>query len=115
MRPHDRTQLLASVREALPALHDRRARGASGTTAQIDTMLSPIATLDDSRVRSAHGPLALRMIQRDAGRILAAGGSGTDEDAAGLRELDELTHHYDIRPVAGGALMSALLFLDQAS
>ncbi|NEB74457.1 hypothetical protein G3I40_04310, partial [Streptomyces sp. SID14478] len=80
---------------------------------QLDVLLHLMASLDDARVLREHGPLALRLIQRDAASTLEAGGAGSSEGARRLRELDVLVRRYGICPAGSGALLAGLFLLDR--
>ncbi|MFI6871914.1 triphosphoribosyl-dephospho-CoA synthase [Streptomyces sp. NPDC050400] len=95
----------------LPTLAAARSRGVAEETVQLDALLTYISWLEDDRVLREHGPLALRMIQRDAAAVLAAGGTGSTDGRHLLRDMDESARHYGIRPAGSGALLPALLFL----
>lgn len=105
-------QGLATTEGALSAVRTARARGVTEETAQLDALLTLMATMDDERVVRDKGPLALRMIQGDASAVLAAGGAGTPEGRRLLSELDEQLTRYGICPATSGALLTVLLFLD---
>ncbi|MGD6749040.1 triphosphoribosyl-dephospho-CoA synthase [Streptomyces sp. BH105] len=103
---------LTAALAALPGLRSARTRGVPEETAQLDALLTLIASVDDIRVAQDKGPLAVRLIRQDAAAVLAAGGSGTDEGRRLLSELDEEMVRYGICPAASGALLTVLLFLD---
>ncbi|MET8471871.1 triphosphoribosyl-dephospho-CoA synthase [Streptomyces sp. NPDC006422] len=103
---------LTTALAVLPKLRSARSRGIAEEVAQLDALLTLIASVDDVRVEQDRGPLAVRLIQQDAAAVLAAGGSGTDEGRRLLSELDEETVRYGICPAASGALLTVLLFLD---
>ncbi|MHC5256487.1 triphosphoribosyl-dephospho-CoA synthase [Streptomyces sp. UC4497] len=112
MTAEDRERHLATALTVLPELRAARERGVPEETAQLDALLTLIASLDDIRVAQDKGPLAVRMIRQDAAAVLAAGGSGTAEGSRLLSELDEEMLRYGICPAASGALHTVLLFLD---
>ncbi|WP_306320324.1 MULTISPECIES: triphosphoribosyl-dephospho-CoA synthase [unclassified Streptomyces] len=108
----DRQRHMGAALAALPALRSARAQGVPEETAQLDALLTLIASIDDNRVLRDNGPLAVRLIQQDAAAVLAAGGAGTEEGRRLLAELDEETRRYGICPATSGALLTVLFFLD---
>ncbi|MCX5536283.1 triphosphoribosyl-dephospho-CoA synthase [Streptomyces sp. NBC_00006] len=112
MSAADKEHHLATALTVLPELRAARERGVPEETAQLDALLTIIASIDDVRVAQDKGPLAVRLIRQDAAAVLAAGGSGTEEGSRLLSELDEEMLRYGICPAAGGALHTVLLFLD---
>ncbi|MFI5662573.1 triphosphoribosyl-dephospho-CoA synthase [Streptomyces sp. NPDC051684] len=103
---------LTTALAVLPTLRAARTRGVPEEVAQLDALLTLIASVDDVRVEQDRGPLAVRLVQQDAAAVLAAGGCGTDEGRRLLAELDEETVRYGICPAASGALLTVVLFLD---
>ncbi|MFD7292434.1 triphosphoribosyl-dephospho-CoA synthase [Streptomyces sp. NPDC059897] len=112
LRAEDKRRHLTTALAALPELRAARTRGVPEETAQLDALLTLIASVDDVRVAQDKGPLAVRLIRQDAAAVLAAGGSGTEEGGRLLSELDEEMVRYGICPAASGALLTVLLFLD---
>lgn len=110
----DKQQAVELAEETLAGYREARAHGVPDETAQLDALLTLIASLDDARVVRDKGPLALRLIQRDAAAVLAAGGAGTERGHRLLTALDEEATRYGICPASSGALLTALLFLDAA-
>lgn len=103
---------LTTVESALSVARAARAQGCTEETAQLDALLTLMASVDDERVMLDKGPLALRMIQEDTSAVLAAGGAGTPEGSRLLSELDEQLTRYGICPATSGALLTVMLFLD---
>ncbi|MGY0488900.1 triphosphoribosyl-dephospho-CoA synthase [Streptomyces sp. WG-D5] len=108
----DRRHHLASAVAALPELRAARARGVPEETAQLDALLTLIASVDDRRVLRDNGPLGARLLRRGAAAVLEAGGAGTADGRGLLTQLDEEARRYGICPATSGALLTVLLFLD---
>jgi len=97
----------------LPALHAARARGINETHAQLDTLLSIMATLSDTCLLHRGGPAALQVAQHGAHRVLALGGSSLPEGYAALLALDADLIEIHASPGGAADLLAATLFVDK--
>lgn len=101
------------VRIGLPALYAMRERHVPERTAKINTLLSIMASLDDSCLLHRGGLEALAAAQRGAGLVLKLGGI---ETAAGWKAYQSLEARLmELRASPGGSadLLAAVLFLDE--
>ncbi|MEV5610579.1 pyridoxamine 5'-phosphate oxidase family protein [Streptomyces sp. NPDC052225] len=97
---------------ALPALHEARALGHDEDTARLDALLALMARRQDPAVAASRGPLAVRMLRRDAASVLEAGGRGTEEGTQRFAVLEGTVRRYGITPADSAGLLAATLFLD---
>jgi triphosphoribosyl-dephospho-CoA synthase len=100
------------VRIGLPAMRLSRSRCESAESTALDALIAIMTTLDDTCVVHRGGTLGLRMVQRRAANIMAAGGCGT---ARGRSRLEAFCVEADDRGLSMGGsadLLAATLFLD---
>lgn len=97
---------------ALPVLRAARTAGACERVARLDALLALMAVLDDTCVLSRAGRSGLRLVQRNAEAILAAGGVGTRAGARGLLALDRSLVAAHASPGGSADLLAATLFID---
>ena len=97
----------------LPALWSARARGVDETSAQLDALMSIMASLDDTCLLYRGGPGALRAAQAGAGAVLALGGASSTPGMDALLCLDAQLLALHASPGGSADLLAACLFLDQ--
>lgn len=101
------------INVGLPALHHARAMGASEQHAQLDTLISIMASLDDTCILHRGGPAALEVAKAGAKSVLSAGGSSTLSGWQALCRLDETLLSCWASPGGSADLLAATLFLDK--
>ncbi|WP_338702624.1 triphosphoribosyl-dephospho-CoA synthase [Streptomyces sp. Q6] len=97
---------------ALPALYEARACGLDENAARLDALLALMARRQDPAVADDRGPLAVRMLRRDAAAVLEAGGRSTEEGTRRFGVLEDTVRRYGITPADSAGLLAATLFLD---
>ncbi len=83
--------------------------------ARVDALLAVIAVLDDTCVLYRGGIDGLRLIQRGAAAVLAAGGASTKLGSRLLAWLDERCQAERLSPGGSADVLAAVLFLDSLS
>ena len=96
----------------LPVLRSKRASGATQTVARLDTLLSIMASLDDTCLLYRGGKKALVAAKDGAIAVERAGGSGTAIGTQKLFRLDRRLLELGVSPGGSGDLLAATLFLD---
>ena len=96
----------------LPMLHSRRASGVAENVARLDTLLSIMASLDDTCLLYRGGREALLTAKEGAAAVESAGGSGTAIGRQQLQRLDYQLLELGVSPGGSGDLLAATLFLD---
>ena len=96
----------------LPVLRSKRASGATQTVARLDTLLSIMASLDDTCLLYRGGKKALVAAKDGAIAVERAGGSGTAIGRQKLFRLDRRLLELGVSPGGSGDLLAATLFLD---
>ncbi|REE21257.1 triphosphoribosyl-dephospho-CoA synthase [Paraburkholderia sp. BL27I4N3] len=96
----------------LPALLAARRRGIDENAARVDTLLSIMATLDDTCLLHRAGLPGLHAGQHGAQRVLDAGGSSTPAGSAALAALEHDLLTLNASPGGAADLLAATLFLD---
>jgi len=96
----------------LPVLRSKRASGATQTVARLDTLLSIMASLDDTCLLYRGGKKALVAAKDGAIAVERAGGSGTAIGRQKLFRLDRRLLELGVSPGGSGDLLTATLFLD---
>lgn len=102
------------VRVGLPALRAARAKGAGEVNARLDTLMSIMASLDDTCVLHRGGRPALHVAKTGAGQVLLHGGSGTPNGWAALNRLHDEMMALNASPGGAADMLAATLFLDRA-
>ncbi|ACC74173.1 triphosphoribosyl-dephospho-CoA synthase [Paraburkholderia phymatum] len=97
----------------LPALRAARAQGTGENTARVDTLLSIMASLDDTCLLYRAGLDGLRAGQSGARAVLAAGGASTAAGRAALDALETALLSLNASPGGAADLLAATLFLDK--
>ncbi|MDA5194199.1 triphosphoribosyl-dephospho-CoA synthase [Govanella unica] len=97
----------------LPALRQSRKAGASETEAQLDALLSIMASLDDTCLLHRGGRVALDTAKRGARIALDAGGAATRAGMGYLHRLDADLMALFASPGGSADLLAATLFLDR--
>ncbi|MBN3758523.1 triphosphoribosyl-dephospho-CoA synthase [Paraburkholderia sp. Tr-20389] len=97
----------------LPALHAARAQGIGENAARVDTLLSIMASLDDTCLLHRAGLDGLRAGQRGARAVLAAGGASTAAGRAALDALETALLSLNASPGGAADLLAATLFIDK--
>ena len=100
------------VAHALPALMRQRERGAGETTARLDALLAVMAHLDDTCLLHRGGRDGLTAMQRGAGAVLAAGGTGVSCGRRRLIERDRRAARERLSPGGSADLLAVALMLD---
>ncbi|MGH8782377.1 triphosphoribosyl-dephospho-CoA synthase [Paraburkholderia sp.] len=96
----------------LPALRAARDRGIVETCARVDTLLSIMASLDDTCLLHRAGLPGLEAGRSGARRVLALGGSSTVTGRAALADLDRALLALNASPGGSADLLAATLFID---
>jgi triphosphoribosyl-dephospho-CoA synthase len=96
----------------LPALHTARAREIGENAARVDTLLSIMASLDDTCLLHRAGLPGLHAGQNGARRVLDAGGSSTPAARTALAALEHELLSLNASPGGAADLLAATLFLD---
>lgn len=97
----------------LPALHAARANGVAEDAARVDTLLSIMASLDDTCLLHRAGRAGLQAGQHGARRVLALGGSSTARGRAELAGLERTLLTLNASPGGSADLLAATLFIDK--
>ena len=101
------------IRIGLPTLLRLRATGHNEQQARLDTLLTLIATLDDTCLLSRGGTTALAWMQTQARHVLHQGGSVTAAGRIALTELNSQARKQGLSPGGAADLLAATLFLDR--
>ena len=96
----------------LPALRRMRRSGASEQVARLDTLLSIMASLDDTCLLYRGGVVALAAAKTGAAAVAAAGGTGTRLGREELCRLDRRLMDLQVSPGGSADLLAATLLLD---
>ena len=96
----------------LPALRRKRRSGASEQVARLDTLLSIMASLDDTCLLYRGGVVALAAAKKGAAAVAAAGGTGTRLGCEELYRLDRRLMDLQVSPGGSADLLAATLLLD---
>jgi triphosphoribosyl-dephospho-CoA synthase len=96
----------------LPALHRKRRSGASEQVARLDTLLSIMASLDDTCLLYRGGAVALAAAKKGAAAVAAVGGTGTRLGREELCRLDRRLMDLHVSPGGSADLLAATLLLD---
>jgi triphosphoribosyl-dephospho-CoA synthase len=97
----------------LPALRAARAKGVGENAARLDTLLTIMASLDDTCLLHRAGLDGLRAGQRGARAVLAAGGASTAAGRAALDALEAALLTLNASPGGAADLLAATLFIDK--
>ncbi|AEU37750.1 triphosphoribosyl-dephospho-CoA synthase [Granulicella mallensis] len=100
------------VTVGLPALRGARARGLSETNSRLSSLLSIMASLEDTCVLYRGGDEGLQTVKRGAKEVLVSGGPGSAAGDEALRRLDRELFARNISPGGSADLLAATLFLD---
>lgn len=96
----------------LPALRRKRRSGASEQVARLDTLLSIMASLDDTCLLYRGGVVALAAAKKGAAAVAAVGGTGTRLGREELCRLDRRLMDLHVSPGGSADLLAATLLLD---
>jgi triphosphoribosyl-dephospho-CoA synthase len=96
----------------LPMLRLKRTSGGSETVARLDTLLSIMASLNDTCLLYRGGKTALVAAKEGAIAVERSGGSGTAIGRQQLYRLDRRLLELGVSPGGSGDLLAATLFLD---
>jgi triphosphoribosyl-dephospho-CoA synthase len=96
----------------LPALRRKRRSGASEQVARLDTLLSIMASLDDTCLLYRGGVVALAAAKKGAAAVAAVGGTGTRLGREELCRLDRRLMDLQVSPGGSADLLAATLLLD---
>ena len=96
----------------LPALRRKRRSAASEQVARLDTLLSIMASLDDTCLLYRGGVVALAAAKKGAAAVAAAGGTGTRLGREELCRLDRRLMDLHVSPGGSADLLAATLLLD---
>jgi triphosphoribosyl-dephospho-CoA synthase len=96
----------------LPTLRRRRALGATEETARLDTLVSIMASLEDTCLLYRGGIVALNAAKEGAVAVERAGGVETKSGRRALRLLDRRLLDLRVSPGGSADLLAATLFLD---
>ena len=97
---------------ALPRLHRRGSRGTTASDLQLDALLASMSLLADTCVLYRGGRRGLRLVQRGARRVLAAGGASSPAGRRELTCLDVELCALQLSPGGSADVLSAAIFLD---
>ncbi|MEU4654850.1 triphosphoribosyl-dephospho-CoA synthase [Streptomyces sp. NPDC023723] len=100
------------VRRALAVLAASRTAGATEAQARLDALLTVMASLRDSELLYAAGPLGLRQVHATARAVLDAGGTATPAGTEALTALDVDLRRRGLSPRGSAGLLAGALFLD---
>jgi len=100
------------IHVGLPMLRSKRTSGGSETVARLDTLLSIMASLDDTCLLYRGGKTALVAAKEGAIAAERVGGSGTAIGRQQLFRLDRRLLELGVSPGGSGDLLAATLFLD---
>jgi triphosphoribosyl-dephospho-CoA synthase len=96
----------------LPALRRKRRSAASEQVARLDTLLSIMASLDDTCLLYRGGVVALAAAKKGAAAVAAVGGTGTRLGREELYRLDRRLMDLHVSPGGSADLLAATLLLD---
>jgi triphosphoribosyl-dephospho-CoA synthase len=96
----------------IPSLRNARVAGRTETESRLTSLLNIMATLDDTCVLYRGGLTGAERVKNGAAAVLSAGGPGTREGDAALRELDRELLEKRLSPGGCADLLAAVLFLD---
>jgi triphosphoribosyl-dephospho-CoA synthase len=96
----------------LPALTEARRTGHTERDSRLTALLRIMSHLDDTCVLYRGGTEAQELVHTGSAQVLAAGGPGTPEGNAALRDLDRELVRRQISPGGSADLLAATLFLD---
>ena len=96
----------------LPALRRKRRSGVSEQVARLDTLLSIMASLDDTCLLYRGGVVALAAAKKGAAAVAAVGGAGTRLGREELCRLDRRLMDLQVSPGGSADLLAATLLLD---
>jgi triphosphoribosyl-dephospho-CoA synthase len=96
----------------LPALRRKRRSGASERVARLDSLLSIMASLDDTCLLYRGGVVALAAAKKGAAAVAAVGGTGTRLGREELCRLDRRLMDLHVSPGGSADLLAATLLLD---
>lgn len=96
----------------LPALAAARCSGISDRFAKLDALLAIMSRLSDTCLLHRGGRSGLRLAQRGAARVLACGGSSTEEGWLCLRRLNHTLTERRLSPGGAADMLAATLFVD---
>ena len=100
------------VAVGLPALRRKRRSGASEQVARLDTLLSIMASLDDTCLLYRGGVVALAAAKTGAAAVAVVGGTGTRLGREELCRLDRRLMDLQVSPGGSADLLAATLLLD---
>jgi len=100
------------VQVGLPSLRDAGAAGKTETASRLSSLLSIMAMLDDTCILYRGGLAGAERVKNGAATVLKAGGPGTRQGDAALREFDHELLQERLSPGGSADLLAAVLFLD---
>jgi triphosphoribosyl-dephospho-CoA synthase len=100
------------VQVGLPSLRDARTAGKTETASRLSSLLSIMAMLDDTCILYRGGLAGAERVKNGAATVLKAGGPGTRQGDAALREFDHELLQERLSPGGSADLLAAVLFLD---
>ncbi len=100
---------------AAPSLRDGLARGLSRTHAQLDTLFTTMAVLDDSNLAHRGGLAGLRHAQHTAREFLAAGGAARPDGLVAAAEIGREFVRQRLSPGGSADTLAAACWLHRLS